>query len=199
VRELDVVGGIGVDEIIAPEFHVFDVDSAQFPIREQLGVSTEVPHVADGLVATERHVEDALLIEAAEAVVAGAIQVVEERRRLLRAAPPLRQQLVEARAMRVEQTRVVFHREIDPQPALNPSVEVDQVGVGVVQERALRQEPERHRQPSAEGLDQSTMAVRFPERPKVGHLPALATGPLQRRSHRGDRALGGRHRQRQCT
>ena len=61
-------------------------------------------------------------------------------------------------AVTVEQPFVVLHLEIDRQALLKPAVEVDQVRIGVVQQRALRQQAERDGQAAAERLDQPRRA-----------------------------------------
>ena len=45
-------------------------------------------------------------------------------------------------------------------------------------------QPQRHRQTTAERLDQAPMLVWFPEWPEMGELPALPSSPLERRTQR---------------
>ncbi len=110
----------------------------------------------------ERHVELAAAVEAAEAVVAGPIQVVEEAGRFLRVGLTGAQQRVEAIAMLVEEVLVPLHRDRDAQAALEPAVEVDQMLIGVVQQRALRPQSQRDGQTAAERLDQPATARAAP-------------------------------------
>jgi hypothetical protein len=128
------------------------------------------PHL---LVLPERHVELAAIVETAQSVVAGSIQVVEEARRLTRVRLPFPQQRVEARAVRVEHARIVVERDVDVETALQPLVEIDQMGVDVVEQRAPRLQPERHRQAAAERLDQPPVRVR-PATAARGAAPATA-------------------------
>ena len=69
-------------------------------------------------VAAERDVEFTGLIEPAQSVEAGSIQVVEEEGRFGALAQPAVEELVEARAMCVEQPLVVVHWNRHAQPAL---------------------------------------------------------------------------------
>src|SRR5262249_17488673 len=85
------------------------------------------------------------------------------------------------------------HAEIDPEAFLQPAIEVDEMRIGVVQERARWHEPERHRKPATERFDEATMAVSGPERTEVRHLPALASGPLQGRQAHGTLRRGPCH------
>src|SRR3990167_1976469 len=57
--------------------------------------------------------------------------------------------------------------------------------IGIVQVRPLWREPEYDGEPSAEWFHEPSMRVRFPERPKVRHLPSLPAGPLQGRADCG--------------
>jgi hypothetical protein len=75
----------------------------------------------------------------------------------------------------VVQPFAILNHEIDLEAELEPAIEVDEMRVGVVQERALRHEPERHGETAAEWLDESPAAMRFPKRPNVRNLPAPAT------------------------
>jgi hypothetical protein len=90
----------------------------------------------------------------------------------------------------VEKRLVIGHLDVDREASLYPPVEVDQVRVGVVEEGLRRREAERNRQPAAERLDEAAMRVRRPQLPQMRNLPALAAGPLQRRSRRDNLAIG---------
>jgi hypothetical protein len=68
---------------------------------------------------------------------------------------------------------------------LKPAVEIDEMRVGIIQERSLGQEPERDGQASGEGLDEPHFGVRQPEWPQVWYLPSFSARPLQGRSERG--------------
>ena len=182
MRELDVVGRIGVDEVAALERHRFHVTGGERPAGEHFAVRREVACVRDPHVLTERHVEFARPVEPAEAVVAGPVEVVEERARFALRGLAARQHRVEPVAMLVEQLLVVLHREIDAKAVLKPTVEVDDVRVGVVQERARGHQAERHREAAAEGLDEAAARVRRPDGLKVRHLPPLAARPLEGRA-----------------
>src|SRR5690606_12493343 len=125
------------------------------------------------------------VVEAAEAVVPGAVQVIEQLRGLRRIGGARCKERVETLAMPVVQRLAVLHGDADGQAALQPAVEVDEVRIGVVEQRARWPQAQRHRQAAAEGLDQAPPRVRLPQRPQVWNLPPLASGPLERRTKRG--------------
>ena len=58
------------------------------------------------------------------------------------------------------------------------SVEADQVGIDVVQQRPARLEAEGHGQAAAEGLHEAAALVILPEAAHVGHEPALPPAHL---------------------
>src|SRR5437762_13540125 len=80
---------------------------AKFPAAKQFLVGVKVSCVIDPLVLAERHVEFAVTIEAAQTVETSPIQKIEKLGRLLRASRTVRDELVEARALRVEKLLVV--------------------------------------------------------------------------------------------
>src|SRR6185436_6211453 len=114
---------------------------------------------SDALVAAERHVELALLIEAAEPVVAGPVQVIEERGGLEAMPLSRSEQVVEPIAALVEKRAIVLQRQPDPQALLQPAIERDKVRVRVVEQRPVRQQPERDGQAAAKRLDEPAMRM----------------------------------------
>src|SRR5439155_17001853 len=112
------------------------------------------------------------------------IQVVEQRRGLGGVALTVREQMVEPLAMRVVPGFTVAHGQRDHEALSQPTIEIDQVRVHVVQERAFRHQPERDREPATERLDQPALLLARPMLDQVGKLPPLAAGPLQRRARR---------------
>src|SRR5207249_399983 len=135
--------------------------------------------VRNVVVAAERDVELTAMVEAAEAIVAGAVQVVEERGGLGGLVLPACPQLVEPVAISVVQTFVVQHRNADHETALEPSVEVDDVRVDVVQQGAPRHDPESDCETAREGLNQTPACVRLPEREEIRQLPPLPSCPFE--------------------
>ena len=181
VREIHVVRRISIDEIRSLEWNRFKVAHGEIPGPKHRAIAREVPRIRDLLVRAERHVEPAGSVEAAQAVVAGSIQKVEQARRFGALALPCCQQLVEALPVLVEQRLIVLERYCDLQAAAKPGVERDQVRVDIVQKRPGRREPEHHGETATERLDEPPAGVRFPERFEMWKLPALPAGPLQRR------------------
>jgi hypothetical protein len=77
-----VVWGIRIDEVVGPQRHGLERHIGELPGGEHGLIGTEIACVVDGCVAAEGHVEGAFLaIEAAQPVIAGAVEVVEERGR----------------------------------------------------------------------------------------------------------------------
>ena len=70
----------GVVHFVLPR-EIGKVDASKLPVLNPCRIRGEVSLISDRLVAAERHVELALFVEAAQAVVAGTIQEIEERRR----------------------------------------------------------------------------------------------------------------------
>ena len=73
LRELDVVGRVGIDEIVRFQLDLFEVTTAKIPVRENRSILGEILFVRDVFVASEGNVELALSVEAAQPVVASAI------------------------------------------------------------------------------------------------------------------------------
>ena len=147
--------------------------------------SLKVAPVIDLRVAAERHVKKTAGIEPAEAIEPRAIQVVEQHRSFRCLPGSALEELVEPNPRPIEMLRVVPHRDRRLEPALQPRVETDDVGIDVVQQRPLGQEPRRHRQPPAEGFHEPTALVVLPIRLEMGELPALPTSPFEGRTDSG--------------
>lgn len=64
-RELDVIGGIRVDEITGLDRERLKIPAQKLPAFEDLPVGREISHVVDSLVASEGDVELSLAVEAA--------------------------------------------------------------------------------------------------------------------------------------
>src|SRR5437867_8114694 len=145
---------------------------------KQVSIDLEVAGVINCLVLSERHVEFAALIEAATTVETGAIKIVEElsRLRILRAV--FFDKLIEALAMRIEEFRVVTGFDLQRKSASKLFVEINEMRIQVIQERALRFQPQRHSQPATERLDVTTLCVLPPERVDVWNQPTLSASPL---------------------
>ena len=86
--------------------------------------------------------------------------------------------------MAIERPFVVLESALDHQSPCEPAIEVDDVRIGVVQERARGPETQRHGQAAAEWLDEAPLCVQTPERCEMRHLPPLAAGPLEQRTKR---------------
>ena len=135
--------------------------------------------IRDRLVLTEGNVELAAQIEPAEPVIARSIQVVKKRRRFLRFTLASPDERIEPFTVRVEDVGIVFRLNRDPKTLLEPAVEVDQVGIRIVEKGFVGLEAQRDRQTPAKRLDQSTTGVSLPNRKEFRNLPSLAASPFQ--------------------
>ena len=82
LRELDIVGRVGVDEVVVFDWEGFEVTEVKVPLGKEFAKHKEVAAVIDFGVATEGDVEEPGLIEAAEPIEATAIEIVEKLSRL---------------------------------------------------------------------------------------------------------------------
>src|ERR1043166_479561 len=179
--ELYIIRRIGVDKISRRKRQCRDIKITKLPLPEHARILREIGGVVDRLVRSERHIEIAALVETAEPVEAGAIQIVEQLRRFRRLRAAVVNQSIEARAMTIEKLFVVAHRQRHSQTALHVSVEVNEVRIDVVQERLLRLQSKRDGETAAKRLDVAARCVCFPDGFQVWREPAFAAGPLQRR------------------
>lgn len=118
--------------------------------------------IANPSVTAERHVETAALVEPAQPVIPGSIEVVEQLGGFRRVSVTGGEELVETNSGRVVRVLVVFHRYGHGQPGLQPAVEADQVRVDVVQQCALGHQAKRHSEATAEGFDEPAPLVLRP-------------------------------------
>jgi hypothetical protein len=125
------------------------------PVAEDAAVAAEIALIVDAFVSTKWDVELAARIEAAQAVVTGAVQVVEERRRFGGRGFAIGNELVETAPVLVKESLAVgeFELAIHFETALQPRIEMYRVRVDVVQKRALGTQAQGDGQTTAEGLD----------------------------------------------
>ena len=123
----------------------------------------QVAIVIDCRVRAEGNVEFAALVETAQSVEAGAVQVVEQLRRFLARRFAVAYQLIEPVAMTIEELLVVAHLDTQLQSRLQMAIEVDEVRIDVVQQRAARLPTERDSQPAAEWFDVPMALVLRPD------------------------------------
>src|SRR5579862_2342305 len=82
--ELDVVGWVGIKKVVRFHFNLLKIAAGKFPIAEDTPILTEIALIVDAFVPAEWNVEPTARIEAAQPVVASAIEIVEKRRGLCR-------------------------------------------------------------------------------------------------------------------
>jgi hypothetical protein len=118
------------------------------------------------------------LIKATEPIVPSAIEIIEKCSGFCACLTSFVEELIESIAMFVVLTLVVCHHERSPETALEPTIEVNHMGIYIVEKSAPGHEPKRDRQASAKRFDQATVAVRCPKQPYMRNLPTFATRPL---------------------
>src|SRR5207249_11002498 len=101
-----------------------------------LVVGKGVPVVNRGVPA-EGYVEFTTSIETTQSVVSGAIQIIEKRCGFPRLVLRSSQQFIESGAMPVKECFVITHLNRDSQSAFQPGVEVNEMWVGIIQQRPL--------------------------------------------------------------
>ena len=185
LAELDVVWRVGVDEVLRRYLDRLEITDGESPSPERLDVRGEVSRVADRPIPSERYVELPASVEAAQPVVSGAVEVVEQLGRLAGPAPAAGHQAVEFVPVPVVELALVAHRNPGHEAALEVAIEVDGMRVHVVEQRPGGIQAERNRESAAERLDQPSTGVLAPQRPQARHEPALAACPFQRRLERG--------------
>src|SRR5215469_5723284 len=78
LSELDIVGRISVDEISFGELDRFKVATTEGPFRKCASIGEKILAIQDAPVFSKRHVEASKRVEAAQSVVTGSIQIVEQ-------------------------------------------------------------------------------------------------------------------------
>lgn len=157
--EFDVVGRIGVDEVGGFSFEFLEVAALEGPLEEERFEFEEVFFVVDGLVAPEGDVVETGLVEAAEPVEAGSIEEVEKLGCFCSFVLLGFYELVEAFALAVEQLRVVCHFDVEGEAGFKVAVEVEKVGIDVVEDSLLGCEAKGDSETSAEGFDEAARCV----------------------------------------
>lgn len=104
------------------------------------------------------------MVEAAQPVVARAVEIIKQLRGFLTIALATGYELIEPLTVRVIERAVVTHRRVNVQTLLQPPIKIDEVRVDVTQQRVLWPQRQCHRQPAAKRLDQTVMRVRLPQR-----------------------------------
>jgi hypothetical protein len=135
-REHNVVGRVRIDEVVSVERHAREVGVGKIPSHEGRALASEIARVIDLRVATERHVEFAAAVEAAEPVVADAIEKIEELGGVIAVRFAVADELLEAIAMPVVGPLVVAHFERRAEARFKPAVEIAGARTDVVEQRA---------------------------------------------------------------
>src|SRR5215813_11106684 len=116
--ELDIIRWVSIDKIAAFQLQLFQIAIREQPWLERLTILSEVDHVINRLVGAKGNVEFTAAIEAAEAVKAGAIQIVEKLGRFRRVGALLFDQLIEPLALFIEECFLVARFNCDLQSPL---------------------------------------------------------------------------------
>lgn len=178
--ELNIVGWIGVHEVVDRQGHSLEVTVGKVPIPQQRHVIQKVGRVRDPLVPPEGDVELALPIEAAEAVIAGTVQVVEEFRGLSGVMCSTSYDRIKPFPVLIVDHGIVCDRHCYLEAASQPRVEVYGVLVDVVKECRFGHQAKGYGKSAAEGFDEAALLERLPQGFEVRDKPSLATCPFQR-------------------
>lgn len=112
-RELHVVRWVGINKVFAVQLKQFDIAIGKFPIPERAFERAEVDDVSDRSMSTKRNVELPTLIESAQPIKAGSVQIIEELSCLMPIPFFRSDQFVKTVAMRIEDRLVIFHCDVD--------------------------------------------------------------------------------------
>lgn len=179
--ELDIIWRIGIDEIAVHQIQFAEVAASKLPFGERARVRREIRRVVDGLVLAEWNIETAATVEAAETVVACAVEIIKEGSGFYSLLSPIGDELIEARAMCVIQLAVVRHLQVKDQTILKALIEIDEMQISVIEECALRFQAEGDRTATEEGLNEPALRLRLPYFGESWNEPTLAARPFQRR------------------
>lgn len=131
--KLHIIRRICVDKITGPNGERFEVAIDERPVSESSLVLGEVRRVRDRLVGSEGHIKLAGLVEAAEAVEARPVEVIEKLGGFGSLPVTSRNQFIEAATMFVKDSFRVPHRNGQLQTALKVQVKIQQVWINVTQ------------------------------------------------------------------
>lgn len=178
-REWHIIRRISVDEVVVRQFEVCKAAVRERPAVEGVAVGSKVPCVCDLPIAAKWDVEVTFTVEAAETIVSGAIQVVEDARRLLRLGLPGVGKLVEALSLPIVEVAIVRHLDIDHQTALEPFVKVDQMWIAIVEQGHGWLQAQRYRHAADKRLDKALVGVLLPAVVERRNKPTLAARPFE--------------------
>src|SRR6185503_13411429 len=82
-RELYIIRRIGIHKIIVLQLERLNILITELPLPEDARVTRKILRVVDCFVLSERHIEIAALVEAAESIETRAVQVIEQLRAFL--------------------------------------------------------------------------------------------------------------------
>src|SRR5688572_2612915 len=86
--------------------------------------------------------------------------------------------------MTIEELLIVSHLDAQSHTVLQVAIEVDQVRINVVEQRALGLQTEYDCESTAERFDVTPIGIAAPDGREMRHEPTLAAGPFQRRLQR---------------
>src|SRR6185369_2137405 len=111
-------------------------------------------------------------------------EIVEKLGRLCAGRAAVFDQLVEARAVSIEELLVVAHLDAQRESVLEMTVEVDEMRIDVVEQRTPGLQTQCNGEAAAERFDVPPRCVSLPDRREMRDQPAFAAGPFQRRFDR---------------
>src|SRR5215510_723638 len=183
-REFNVIWRISVHKVAFLNRHFFHIDIREFPVPQYRRITCEIRVVVNRRVRSEGNIKLPAFVETAQSVKASAVEIVEQLRCLFALRPAVFAELIEPLAMPVEEFLFVAHLDALLKATLKMSIEVNEMRIDVVEQRAFRLQAQRYGQAAAERFDVSPIRVSFPNGRQVRNEPALATSPLQGRLDR---------------
>src|SRR5437763_16772467 len=111
-RELYIIRRIGVDEIIRLELDRLNISIAELPAPEDRGIVRKVARVVNCFVGAKRDIEIAGSIEAAKAIKASSVQIVEQLGTFFALRFAVANQAVESVGMAIEEFLIVARGDV---------------------------------------------------------------------------------------
>ncbi len=112
---------------------------------------------------SEWHIKFSALVKATKTVKASSVQVIKKLRGFRRSHSPRLDEFIEAAPTPVIAGFFVSHPNRKLEAALQLLVKIDQVWIDVVEDCAIRLQPERNGQSAAKWFDIQTRRMRLPE------------------------------------
>lgn len=131
--EFHIIRRVSINQVSRIQCEAPEILRGELPAFENPPVLGELSPVVNSGVAAKGYIEEALLIEPAQTVIAGAVEVVEEAGRFRTPGSAAFNHCIEAVAVSVVNALFIFQREIDGKTTVDPTVEIDEMRVYIVE------------------------------------------------------------------